>query len=84
MSSDGNDRILRPSRWTLISSNVNPVSSSNTSILATTLYAIVLPNTSPTGSAAGSGFARSSSMPWSFSTCSASSRTPFAPAPETD
>ena len=23
-------------------------------------------------------------MPWSFSTCSASSRTPFAPAPETD
>ena len=37
MSSDGNDRILRPSRWTLISSNVNPVSSSNTSILATTL-----------------------------------------------
>src|SRR5919201_1501146 len=71
MSRSGIERIRLASRSILISSNVETVSSSKTSILATTLYAIVLPNTSPTGSASGSGCASDSSIPWSFSTCSA-------------
>ncbi len=45
---------------------------------------MVLPNTSPTGSASRSGLPSCSSIPCSFSICSASSRTPLCPAPETD
>ena len=48
-SRSGSARICLASRAILTSSAVNPVSSSMTSIFATTLYAIVLPNTSPTG-----------------------------------
>ena len=78
----GAPRIFFGSAISFGSSPVKP-SGWNSPIFATTLNAIGLAKTSPWAATRDPGGASDSTSPDIFSTCSASSRVPFQPAPLT-